>query len=68
MHADHQMTEARQHAELARAEAKALDPDQAAGMDDMGDYLEKLHTTQTERRQALAAGALQACMVGRRHG
>ncbi len=68
MHADHHIHEARQHAELARAEAQALDPDQAAGMDDMGDYLEKLHTTQTERRQALAVGALQAGMGGLGHG
>lgn len=63
--ADHQMTAARQAAELACAERKALNQEQVDGMDDMGDYLEKLHTTQQDRVQALAAGVVQAAMGGR---
>lgn len=66
MHADHQMTKARQLAELAKAEAKALNEHymQPDGMDDMGDYFEKLDASTIDQR--LAAGCLQA--QGVRHG
>jgi hypothetical protein len=67
MQRDHHLDQARQSAELATAEAKALSHDQCAGMDDMADYLEKLHQTHEDRGQALAAGRVQAGLGGR-HG
>lgn len=65
MHAEPYLTKARQAAELASAEAKVLNPAymQAEGMDDMGDYLERLDGEQIEQR--LAAGRVQAQIGGR---
>lgn len=60
MHAEPCLTEARQQAELARAEAKALE--QHAAMDDMGDYFKRLDAAEQGAR--LAAGRLQARMGG----
>lgn len=66
MHADHQITQARQQAELDKAETKALNEHymQAAGMDDMGEHFEHLDAAEQEAR--LAAGRLQARMGGGR--
>ena len=56
MHTEHQMTLARQQAELERAEAKALNPAnmQCDMVDDMGDWMEA-----QELDKALAAGRVQ---------
>lgn len=64
MYPSTKMTEARQQAELERAEAKALE--QHAAMDDMGDYFERLDAAEQGAR--LAAGRLQARMGGGCHG
>lgn len=63
MHAEPYLNEARQQAELERAEAKALE--QHAAMDDMGDYFERLDAT--EHHAAAAAGRVQA-KIGGWHG
>lgn len=64
MHAEPYLNEARQQAELERAEAKALE--QHAAMDDMGDYFERLDAAEQGAR--LEAGRLQAWMGGGCHG
>lgn len=64
MQRDHHLDNARQAAELASAEAKALNPAymQGDGMDDMGDYYEEVlaqHAMCTQHAQ------MQASMGGR---
>ncbi|MGN1057199.1 MAG: hypothetical protein ACI4QS_10860 [Comamonas sp.] len=62
MHRDHHTD--RQQAELATAEAKALNQHymQHEGMDDCGEYFERLDAT--EHHAAAAAGRVQAKMGG----
>lgn len=62
--------QARQQAELARAESKALNQDQIDGMDDMGVWMETQHTAATEFKGITLAkqGKCELCQGALQHG
>lgn len=71
MHAEPYLTQARQQAELASAEAKALNPAymQGEGMDDMGDFMEAQLAAGRGHGIALAKqGKCEICKGALHHG